>query len=33
MMPGSPANLFVVDDNLTMVRRVTPHGIVDVESA
>lgn len=33
MTPGSPANLFVVDDDLKMVRRVTPHGIVDVESA
>jgi N-acetylmuramic acid 6-phosphate etherase/N-acetylglucosamine-6-phosphate deacetylase len=30
MAPGSPANLFVVDDDLVMTRRVTPHDIVDV---
>jgi N-acetylmuramic acid 6-phosphate etherase/N-acetylglucosamine-6-phosphate deacetylase len=29
MTPGSPANLFVVDDDLIMTRRVTPHDVVD----
>jgi hypothetical protein len=29
MSPGSPANLFVVDEDLAMTRRVTPHDIVD----
>jgi len=29
MTPGAPANLFVVDDDLVMTRRVTPHDIVD----
>jgi hypothetical protein len=30
MTPGSPANLFVVDDDLVMTRRVLPDGIVDL---
>jgi N-acetylmuramic acid 6-phosphate etherase/N-acetylglucosamine-6-phosphate deacetylase len=30
MTPGSPANLFVVDNDLVMTRRVTPHDIVDL---
>jgi N-acetylglucosamine-6-phosphate deacetylase len=29
MTPGSPANLFVVDDDLVMIRRVTPGDIFD----
>jgi N-acetylglucosamine-6-phosphate deacetylase len=29
LTPGSPSNLFVVDDDLVMTRRVTPHDIVD----
>jgi N-acetylglucosamine-6-phosphate deacetylase len=29
MTPGSPSNLFVVNDDLVMTRRVTPHDIVD----
>jgi hypothetical protein len=29
MTPGSPANLFVLDDTLEMIRRVTPRDIVD----
>jgi N-acetylglucosamine-6-phosphate deacetylase len=29
MTPGSASNLFVVDDDLAMTRRVTPHDIVD----
>jgi N-acetylmuramic acid 6-phosphate etherase/N-acetylglucosamine-6-phosphate deacetylase len=28
MTPGSPANLFVVDDDLVMTQRVTPDGVV-----
>jgi hypothetical protein len=30
MTPGSPANLFVVDDDLVMRHRVMPDGIVDL---
>jgi N-acetylglucosamine-6-phosphate deacetylase len=30
MTPGSPANLFVVDDDLVMTQRVTPDGVVDL---
>jgi N-acetylglucosamine-6-phosphate deacetylase len=30
MTPGSPANLFVVDNDLVMTRRVTPQDIVDL---
>jgi N-acetylglucosamine-6-phosphate deacetylase len=30
LTPGSPSNLFVVDDDLVMTRRVTPHDIVDI---
>jgi N-acetylglucosamine-6-phosphate deacetylase len=30
MTPGSPANLFVVDDDLVLTRRVTPEGVFDL---
>jgi hypothetical protein len=33
MTPGSPANLFVVDDDLVVTRRVSPGGIVDLQRA
>jgi N-acetylmuramic acid 6-phosphate etherase/N-acetylglucosamine-6-phosphate deacetylase len=29
MTPGSPANLFVVDDDLVLTRRITPREVID----
>jgi N-acetylglucosamine-6-phosphate deacetylase len=30
MAPGRPANLFIVNDNLELIKRVTPEGITDI---